>query len=195
MEPGLDAGYWSRRYREHSTGWDLGAPSAPLKNYIDQLKDQDLRVLIPGAGNAYEAEYLFSKGFRHVFICDLAAEPLRNFAARCPGVKKEQLLQQDFFDLQGQYDLILEQTFFCALHPSLRPAYFQKMAELLVPGGRLAGLLFNDTLNAGEPPFGGSREEYLEYIHAPLRIHTLEACYNSIPPRQGRELFMNLQRL
>ena len=30
----------------------IGAPSLPLKTYIDQLINKDLRILMPGAGNA-----------------------------------------------------------------------------------------------------------------------------------------------
>ena len=44
--------YWSQRYVEGRTGWDLGSPSQPLKAYIDQLEDTSIKVLIPGAGNA-----------------------------------------------------------------------------------------------------------------------------------------------
>ncbi len=195
QQQGLNETYWNQRYRENLTAWDLGAISTPLKAYIDQLSDLHLRILIPGAGNAYEAEYLFYKNFRNVFVCDIATEALGNFKTRCPGFTAEHLLHLDFFDLKGSFDLILEQTFFCALHPSLRPAYFEKMAELLVPGGHLAGVLFNDPLNADKPPFGGNLQEYLGYIHAPFRIKTLEECYNSIQPRQERELFINLEKV
>ena len=51
--------YWTNRYSKAKTGWDIGYPSTPLKTYFDQLENKDLRILIPGAGNAYEAEYLF----------------------------------------------------------------------------------------------------------------------------------------
>lgn len=61
------------------------------------------------------------------------------------------------FSLKDSFDLIIEQTFFCALDPKLRPEYAVKMAELLKPGGRLVGVLFNDTLNNDKPPFGGTK--------------------------------------
>jgi hypothetical protein len=48
--------------RSNETGWDLGQVSPPLKAYIDQLTDKNLRILIPGCGNSYEAEYLLEKG-------------------------------------------------------------------------------------------------------------------------------------
>ena len=44
--------YWTKRYQEESTGWDIGYPSTPLKEYIDQLEDKSISILIPGAGNA-----------------------------------------------------------------------------------------------------------------------------------------------
>mgnify|MGYP000899644145 FL=1 len=57
--------YWSKRYLKNQTGWDIGAPSRPIKTYIDQLDNRDLKILIPGAGNSYEAEYLLKQGFKN----------------------------------------------------------------------------------------------------------------------------------
>ena len=56
----LDAEYWNNRYISHDFKWDLGEVSDPLKHYFDQLTDTNLHILIPGAGNAHEAEYLFN---------------------------------------------------------------------------------------------------------------------------------------
>lgn len=189
----FDRGFWEQRYREKTTGWDIGYPSTPLKDYIDQLTNKKLKILIPGAGNAYEAEYLYQLGFCGVHVLDLARSPLESFQARVPGFPAEQLIQEDFFTHSAQYDLILEQTFFCALDPALRPAYVKKMQELLRPKGKLAGLLFDFTLTEDGPPFGGSKQEYLGLFEPDYIIHTLEAAYNSIEPRQGRELFMILE--
>jgi thiopurine S-methyltransferase len=191
----LDQNYWSTRYRQSETGWDLGAMSPPLKAYFDQLENKQLKILIPGAGNAYEAEYLAQNGFTNVYVCDLAAEPLQNLKQRCPQINPAHLLQVNFFELEEKdFDLVIEQTFFCAINPSLRQRYFNKMQTLLKPGGRLVGLLFNDTLNSDHPPFGGNKQEYLGYIRQPFTIHTLDTCYNSVKPRAGRELFINLLR-
>ncbi|MFN5665593.1 MAG: hypothetical protein ACK461_10475, partial [Bacteroidota bacterium] len=41
--------------------------------------DLNQRILIPGAGNAYEAGYLFQIGFQNVYICDWSPEPLQQF--------------------------------------------------------------------------------------------------------------------
>lgn len=185
----LNKDYWEKRYREHQTGWDMGQLSPPLKNYIDQLKDKDLKILIPGAGNSYEAEYLFRLGFKNTYVLDLAAAPLENLKARLPEFPGESILLQNFFQHQGKYDLILEQTFFCALPPDQRKAYAEKTHELLKPGGKLAGLFFDLHFQRPGPPFGGSNEEYLGYFEPGYEIKVLETCYNSIPTRQGNELF------
>ncbi|MCW3072364.1 MAG: methyltransferase protein [Bacteroidetes bacterium] len=188
----LDEQYWTKRYREDDAGWDTGSITTPLKEYIDQLADKDISILIPGAGNAYEAEYLFNKGFSNVTVIDLSEEPLNNFKKRVPGFPQENLIMGDFFDHQSEYDLIIEQTFFCALNPSLRNRYAEKMHSLLKPGGKLVGLLFNDKLNDDKPPFGGSKDEYIPYFEKYFTFKTVEACYNSIKPRTGRELFINM---
>lgn len=194
MKQEFDAAYWQNRYQQAQTAWDAGSITTPLKEYFDQLPNAGQRILIPGCGNAYEAEYLYHQGFSHVSLVDVAPEPLANFAARVPEFPKEQLLLQDFFALEGQYDLLVEQTFFCALHPSQRPEYARKCHELLSEGGKLVGLLFDTTFQHEGPPFGGSRAEYLAYFEPYFEIQYFERAHNSIPPRQGRELFILLQK-
>lgn len=190
----LTATGWNDRYLTQSTGWDIGDISTPLKEYFKQLEDKQLKILIPGAGNAYEAEFLFNNGFKQVFILDWASAPLKNIKQRIPGIPDEQLIKQDFFEQEGQYDLIIEQTFFCAIHPQFRQRYAEKVHSLLKPGGKLVGLLFNVPLNKEHPPFGGNKEEYLNYFEPLFDIKHFHVAYNSIAPRQGRELFIHLTR-
>lgn len=185
--------YWTERYKHHETGWDIGYVSTPLKEYFDQLKDKSKKILIPGAGNAYEAEYLWKQGFKNVWVVDLSEAPLNYLKARVPDFPNDQLIHANFFDLKGKYDLIIEQTFFCALDPSLRAQYVYHMKELLAKGGKLVGLLFNVPLNADRPPFGGSRDEYKMLFSDSFNIYTMETAYNSIGPREGRELFVMLK--
>ena len=78
----FDKKYWEERYYNDHTGWNIGYPSTPLKNYIDQLKDKNIKILIPGGGNGYEAEYLWLQGFKNVFIADIANPPLKHFKER-----------------------------------------------------------------------------------------------------------------
>ncbi|PTX64118.1 thiopurine S-methyltransferase [Kordia periserrulae] len=185
--------YWSQRYQEERTGWDIGSPSTPLKEYIDQLSNKNLKILIPGAGNAYEAEYLWQQGFSNVYILDISKLPLEAFQQRNPDFPAEQLLCEDFFEHTGTYDLILEQTFFCSFppFPETRKKYAKHMTQLLKPQGKLAGLWFSFPLtdDVENPPFGGSKEEYLNYFEPYFNVKVLEKAHNSIPPRAGNELF------
>jgi len=186
----LNRAFWQTRYENAETGWDLGGPSTPLKAYLDQLTNKELRILIPGAGRAYEAEYAHRLGFTHVFVIDLTDTPYADLLARCPEFPKEHLLVGDLFAHEGQYDRILEQTFFCALDPTLRVKYVANMKELLKPDGKLVGVLFNDPLNTDRPPFGGSKEQYMPLFEAHFPEVTMEGCNNSIAPRAGRELWL-----
>ena len=191
----FDAGYWDSRYNKSETGWDIGSVSEPLKAYIDQLPDKDISILIPGCGNAYEAAYLLQQGFTNVTLIDISTVLVMAIKEKFAAYIGKQLdvIEGDFFKLGKQFDLVLEQTFFCALHPSLREAYVQKMADIVKPGGKLAGVLFNRDFEGG-PPFGGHKEEYLALFSDKFIVKTMETCYNSIEPRRGNELFVLFMR-
>ena len=190
----LNENFWENKYKSQNTGWDLGQISPPLKAYIDQLTNKELKILIPGGGNSYEATYLFKKGFKNIFVVDISKIPLQNIQKRIPEFPSEQLIHGNFFDLENQFDLILEQTFFCAINPNLRAKYALKMTELLRDKGKLVGLLFNAELNKEHPPFGGSKEEYHTCFTPYFDIQTMENSYNSINSRAGEELFFINQK-
>ncbi|MEP5253682.1 MAG: methyltransferase domain-containing protein [Winogradskyella arenosi] len=190
----LDKSYWQNRYIKNEMGWNIGAPSTPLQTYINQLRDKTIKILIPGAGRAYEAEYLWQQGFKQVYVLDFASEALDHFKARVPDFPESQVIIQDFFTLKDQFDLILEQTFFCALAPHLRPHYVQQMHRLLKPEGQLVGLLFNFELTSVGPPFGGDLETYQALFTPFFKIKTLEPAINSIKERQGKELFFIFEK-
>jgi SAM-dependent methyltransferase len=197
--PAFDAAYWQARYATPGrAGWDAGRITPPLRAYFDQLPlNQNFRILIPGAGRAYEDEYLHHLGFRHVAVADLAPEPLTALAARVPDFPKENLWQVDFFAISSAepFDLLIEQTFVSALDPALRPAYARQCAALLRPGGKLVGLLFDaEFAGAIEPPFGGSRAEYAAYFQPYFEFVHFDTAHNSLPARAGRELFICLQK-
>lgn len=189
----LSEDFWENKYKSNKIGWDLGAISPPLKAYFDQLENKELKILIPGGGNSYEAEYLFNKGFKNVFVVDLAKSALGNIKKRVPDFPESQLILGNFFGLNLTFDLIIEQTFFCALNPDLRKNYASKMNDLLTKKGKLVGLLFNAKLNEDHPPFGGNKEEYISYFKPYFDLEILESCYNSYHNRQEMELFIKFK--
>lgn len=191
----FDKTYWDNRYKDNKTGWNIGYASPPIQGYIEQLYDKSTSILIPGAGNSFEAELLWNEGFNNTFVLDIAKQPLENLKNRVQDFPNEQLLHQDFFELNKKFDLIIEQTFFCALNPDLREPYAEKMFQLLKPNGKLVGLLFDFPLTKSGPPFGGSLDEYENLFSKHFKIKILERSTNSIKERHGKELFFIFERL
>lgn len=190
----LDQNYWNGLYETGDYGWDIGHVSTPLKEYIDQLEDKNIAILIPGCGNAYEAEYLLQKGFTDVTVVDISKiaaetvkEKLKDYGP------KLKVVFGDFFELHQKFDLILEQTFFCALDPGLRRKYAEKMYDLLKQNGKLVGLYFDRTFD-DNPPFGGNRNEYVDLFADLFDIVVMERAFNSIEKRAGSELFAILKK-
>lgn len=190
----LDPEFWNERYRTGTMGWDIGYPAPALTEYPNQLEAKNLRILIPGAGNAYEAEYLHQHGFEDVTMLDWSKEAIARFKQRVPDFPEDHLICENFFDFKDSFDLILEQTFFCALDPSLRSKYAEHAHHLLKSGGRVVGVLFNIPLYEDHPPFGGGKTDYIPIFEPWFDIEKMEECYNSIAPRAGNELFINLKR-
>lgn len=193
----FDELFWENKYQQQEIGWDIGYISTPLKEYFNQLNDKNIQILIPGGGNSYEAEYLHQHGFTNIYVVDIAKTALTNIKKRVSSFPENNLLLSDFFTLHKthpelQFDLIVEQTFFCAIPPSQRIAYAKQVHKLLKPKGKLIGVLFNDALNTNKPPFGGSKKEYITYFENIFEILTMEKCYNSITERKNRELFIQL---
>ena len=185
--------YWNNRYINADTAWDLKVLSPPIKAYIDQLTNKDITILIPGCGSAYEAAYLYQQGFTNITIIDIAPTLIQQLKIKFAGTCIK-IIQQDIFNSTGQYQLIFEQTLFCAIHPSLRQKHVQCMHALLQTNGKYVGVLFNKKFENQGPPFGGDALEYATLFKPYFSILTMDKCYNSITPRAGTELFIRFSK-
>lgn len=204
----LDKSYWQNRWQTGATPWDAGEATTPIREFVDYLveknTDKNIRILIPGAGSGHEAVYFYRHGFYNITVCDWAEKAIEKLKQQLPDLKESQLVVGDFFDLKGTFDLIIEQTFFCAIDPSLRPKYAQKCFELLdsveernsdnIGKGSIYGVLFNQNFPFPGPPFGGTSEEYRLYFEPYFDIVTMDECKNSIKPRVGTELWVHLKK-
>ena len=191
-----DQAFWDNRWKQGETGWDLKGVSPAIKLYIDSLTDKSIRILIPGCGNAYEAEYLLAQGFNQVTVIDIAPTLTEQLIAKLKNfieAGKLKVICGDFFEHQSTYDLILEQTFFCAINPNLRSNYAKHMHQLLAPTGKLVGLLFNTEFNGG-PPFGGNTTEYLNCFKPYFKSINFTPSTNSIAPRAGKEVWIEIEK-
>ena len=189
----LDQTYWDNQYKANATGWDLGKVSPPIKSYIDTIENKEVKILIPGCGNTYEAEYLLEQGFTNVTVIDIAPTLVENLKQKFANHKSITIVLGDFFEHQGEYDYIIEQTFFCALPPILRQRYVWKMHQLLSNHGKLVGLLFNREFEVS-PPFGGNLKEYEHLFRNAFVFNSISLAKNSIPARENTELFIEFQK-
>ena len=167
--------------------------SPPLKDYIGSLENKDLKILIPGCGNAYEAQYLLDKGFKNITLIDFSkvvTDKLKEKYKNRPII----IVNKNFFDHKGKYDLILEQTFFCALEPSLREKYVDKCYGLLKANGKIAGVFFNKRFAPAEPPFIATNDEYRRLFQPQFTFLKFESCRNSTGPGMGYELFFEFEK-
>ena len=158
-----------------------------------QVEDKEVKILIPGCGNAHEAELLLEEGFTNITLLDIAQKACEVISQKFYSHEVE-VICEDFFEHQGKYDIIVEQTFFCALDPVLRAKYVEKMYDLLTENGKIIGVMFNKDFGNPFPPFGGNIEEYKSLLSEKFEIKTLENCFNSIKPRQSTEVFINFTK-
>lgn len=187
----LDQEYWNSKWQGNQIGWDIGYASPAICAYMDQYPNKEAQILIAGCGNAHEAVYLLEHNFKHITLIDFAPEAIKRVKAKFADQTAVNVLCTDFFEHEGQYELLLEQTFFCAIAPERRAEYVQKVSSLLRPNGRMVGVLFDQLLDEPGPPFGGDLMIYQQLFTPNFILQTMEKCYNSIKPRIGKEVFIN----
>jgi len=147
-----------------------------------------MRVLVPGCGSGYEVQAFAGRG-HDVLGIDFSDAALE--AAKGSPVRKA-----DFFQLrEAPFDLVYERTFLCALPRRLWPDWGRKVAEVVRPGGRLAGFFYlND--NERGPPFGTSLEQLHELLDAGF-VQTEEEpvpAEQSVPVLAGHEVWQVWKR-
>uniref|UniRef100_A0A7S4F4J4 S-adenosyl-L-methionine-dependent methyltransferase n=1 Tax=Chrysotila carterae TaxID=13221 RepID=A0A7S4F4J4_CHRCT len=146
--------------------FDVGSASGTLVRYLSRTPKLDLAqgaaALVPGCGRAYDALALASHGYSRVVALDLsstavnAAKEELKTAADTEAAARVEVCCGDFFSYQGQFDLIWDCTFLCALEPSVRAEWAKQQKSLLKPGGLLLTCIFPIVDKEGGPPFAMS---------------------------------------
>jgi SAM-dependent methyltransferase len=188
----LGKDFWNNRWETQKTGWDIGYASPAITDYMAKCVDKNAPILVPGCGNAHEASFLLENGFTNITLVDIAPLAVERLQEKFKQFHQIKIVLGDFYLHEGKYEILIEQTFFCANLPASRGNYVKKAADLLNHGGRLIGVLFNREFEKQGPPFGGNEAEYKALFSPFFTIEKMELCYNSIAPRMGNELFINL---
>ncbi len=185
------AAFWDERFRQGFTPWDqAGVPSA-FAAFAARTAARP--VLIPGCGSAHEAGWLARAGWR-VLAIDFSADAVASARARL-GTEAALVEQADFFTYRPPFvpGWVYERAFLCALPPARRADYAARMAELLEPGGLLAGFFFFDEGPKG-PPFGIAHAELDALLGSSFELVEDEPVADSIPVFAGRERWMTWRR-
>jgi len=187
--------YWENSYKTGEMTWDLGEPTPIFKNWIHSQK-YPLTICVLGAGNGWDALYFAEKG-HDVTAVDFADSAIANMTY---AAKKKKLnlniVHEDIFKLENIYDakfdIVLEYTCYCAIHPNKRINYIQIVNKLLKPSGKLVGILFpiDKMLDDYGPPFGVDINATIIMFSKYFTLVTKEIPTLSVPKRQGREVFI-----
>jgi len=178
------ADFWDSRYRDNVIPWDAGKVPTALREYTYKLQS-GARVLIPGCGSAYEAAYLADKGF-DILAIDFSPAAVEAARKNLAGYADIVRLADFFaFDHGKPYDMIYERAFLCALPPRMWPQYAPRTAQLLRPGGELAGFFFLETEKG--PPFGTTPDALHALLDPCFELVEDKAVTDSIPVFQGAE--------
>lgn len=184
--------FWDTRYDAGVMPWDAGKVPADLVAFARELAP-GCRVLVPGCGSGHEVVFLADAGF-DVLAIDFSP-PAIELAHRNAARFTDRIVLADFFefDAGAGFDVIYERAFLCALPRGLWTRYGERMADIVRPGGCLAGFWFMDDNERG-PPFGTNPAQ-LESLLAPAFALELDVPANdSLPVFAGRERWQTWRR-
>lgn len=194
---------WEDRWQRNDTPWDKGYGAPPLAEYLEDalcVLHQARRVLVPGCGSGHDVRELAGRGIGATGL-DLSPTAIAR-SREIPRAGTEDYLAGSLFDAEWrigrEFDAVWEHTCFCAIDPSLRPAYARAMAEILPPGGHLVGLYFLTPWDPGEkeegPPFAVTREEITELLSPWFELRKDQVPGRAYPGREGREWLAVFER-
>ena len=109
-EENFDKNYWNSKWENAQTGWDIGSASTAISEYFLQVENKNVKILIPGCGNAHEAELLLEEGFKNITLLDIAPKA-------CEIISKKfshheiNVICEDFLIITGNMTLLLNKLF------------------------------------------------------------------------------------
>ena len=190
--------FWEDIYIADDTGWDLSGPTPVFQQLSSDLIIGDLCII--GCGRGYDAIMFAKKGFS-VTAVDFAPSAILALKKMASESKVEvNTLELDIFSLMPKYqhsfDYVIEQTCFCAIHPSRRKEYEIMVKGILKQNGKLVGLWFplDKNINEGGPPYGTSINEVKLVFNKGWKVVTEKFSKHSISPRKDREKLIIFQK-
>lgn len=177
--------FWCKRFGQGATPWDAGKVPDDFARFV-ATQAEPLATLIPGCGSAWEASLLAECAWP-VTALDFSPAAVARAREVLDGLAVD-LVCADFFAFQPgrPLDLIYERAFLCALPRKLWDDWSRRVADLLPPGGLLAGYFFVCDQPKG-PPFGILPEQLAALLAPNFECIEDKAAEDSIPVFAGRE--------
>lgn len=185
--------FWTQVYQsEGQPGWDLGDPALAFQDMLPRLKLPKSRILVLGCGEGHDAS-LFAQAGHVVTAIDFSAEAIERARKKYGHLDNLQFINEDIFNLPHDwnysFDVIVEHTCFCAIEPHRRKDLVKLWRRLLHEEGQLMAVFFAFLKRSG-PPYGSSEWEIRELLKDSFHFLFWGRWRNSLPQRQGRELFV-----
>lgn len=194
--------YWSSRYQNAQTPWDFAGVPENLNQFL-QPKSKSAhptdrgRILIPGCGSGYEIKAFAEAGFE-VTAIDFAPAAVKRAQDFVGPALADRVLLGDFFRYDfptAAFDYIYERTFVCSLLPEQRPAYRDRVAQLLKYRGILLGYFYyQEPVLAAGPPFGFAWGTADDLFARYFLLGKDVAVNDSLPTFAGRERWQEWHR-
>ncbi|KAF9612272.1 hypothetical protein IFM89_038842 [Coptis chinensis] len=152
-------GGWDKCWEQSLTPWDLGRPTPIVLHLLQTGALPAGRVLVPGCGSGHDVIEIAGPE-RYVVGLDVSENAIKK--------AREVLLISISLLSPSPYpdaDIVRNCRFFCAIEPSMRPAWASRVHDLLKPDGELITLMFPVDDRIGGPPYKVSLPDYEEVLH------------------------------
>lgn len=190
MSDATEPQFWDTRYESKQTPWDFGSVPTALQAYLKK-HPKGGRVLIPGCGVGHEIQAFAAAGYE-VTAIDFSSVAVDAARAKVDAALTEKIIAGDFFQhpfAPASFDLIYERTFLCAIDPSQRTAYRDRVAALLRPGGAYVGYFYYQKTDPKDgPPHG------LAWGESDLLFARHFLLLRDIPSPDGLAIFAGRER-
>jgi SAM-dependent methyltransferase len=181
-----DPEFWELRYGARFAPWDAGKVPAQLLAFV-AASERPRRVLVPGCGSAWDVR-CFAEHAWDVTGIDFSRAAVEE-ARHVLGPFGRHVREADFFApiAEAAFEVVYERAFLCALPRRLWRDWAVRMAELVAPGGVIAGYFFFDGGERG-PPFPLHSQAELDTLLDPAFERIEDAPVpDSIPVFRGKE--------
>ena len=178
---------WDQAYSDRQIPWDLGEAAPAFVELLPRLKLPKQRVLVLGCGQGWDALHFAQLGHR-VTAVDVSSTAIE-MARQNDADKLVNWICADAWSVDGQFDLVVEHTFYAAIAPKERNQLVRLWRQKLTDQGQLLGIFFAMPKRHG-PPFGGSEWELKRRLGEHFQALYWSRVRSPTPHRQHKEFLV-----